>query len=64
MLIVNYNGRLIHVISEDNKQKYRIPINGVTTNNQSNLEFYRLALSKGYKLSSLHYNKKIKWLYK
>ena len=58
MLIVNYNGRLIHVISEDNKQKYRIPINGVTTHwNYNNL-------SEGYKLSTLHYNKKIKWLYK
>ena len=54
MLVVNYNGRLIHGISEDNKQKYRIPIYGVTTNKDF----------EGYRLSSWGYNKKIKWLYK
>ena len=58
MLVVNTFGTLIHIILEDNKQKYRIPINGVTTHwNYNNL-------SEGYKLSTLHYNKKIKWLYK
>ena len=42
MLVVNYNGRLIHVISEDNKQKYRIPIYGVTTRS---IECYQDILS-------------------
>ena len=49
MLVVNYNGRLIHVISEDNKQKYRIPIYGVTTNKD---------LLKGIRLSILDITKK------
>ena len=55
MLAINYNGRLIHVISEDNKQKYRVPIQGVKTN--KDIEGYICSSSWGY-------NKKIKWLYK
>ena len=54
MLVVNTFGTLIHIILEDDKQKYRIPINGVTTNKDY----------EGYRLSSWGYNKKIKWLYK
>jgi len=54
MLVINTYGTLIHIILEDNKRKYRIPINGVTTNKKY----------EGYKLSSWGYNKKIKWLYK
>ena len=55
MLVVNYNGRLIHVISEDNKQKYRIPIYGVTT---------RFLLMRIKTIPIFGYNKRIKWLYK
>ena len=62
MLVINYNGRLIHVISEDNKQKYRIPIYGVTTDNTSQYHLMWSFLVK--EKNPLNYNKKIKWLYK
>ena len=55
MLIVNYNGRLIHVISEDNKQKYRIPIYGVATDSYCAYQDIPNLWVK---------NKRIKWLYK
>lgn len=60
MLVVNKSGTLIHVILENSRYSPpdRIPIKGVTT--QKNYD----SLSEGYKLSTLHYNKKIKWLYK
>tara|TARA_R100000541_G_scaffold2132_1_gene7589 strand:- start:12 stop:179 length:168 start_codon:yes stop_codon:yes gene_type:complete len=55
MLVINTYGRLIHVISEDNKQKYRIPIQGVITNKDIEGDICS---------SSWGYNKKMKWLYK
>jgi hypothetical protein len=62
MLVVNTCGTLIHIILEDNKQKYRIPINGVTTDNTSQYHLMWSFLVK--KKNPLNYNKKIKWLYK
>jgi hypothetical protein len=62
MLVVNTCGALIHIILEDNKQKYRIPINGVTTDNTSQYHLMWSFLVK--EKNPLNYNKKIKWLYK
>jgi hypothetical protein len=62
MLVVNTCGTLIHIILEDNKQKYRIPINGVTTDNTSQYHLMWSFLVK--EKNPLNYNKKIKWLYK
>jgi|8_EtaG_2_1085327.scaffolds.fasta_scaffold40335_3 hypothetical protein len=51
-------GVLHHMIYEDEKLKHKLLVQGVTTNKNYD------SLSEGYKLSTLHYNKKMKWLYK
>jgi hypothetical protein len=55
MLVVNTFGTLIHIILENSKSKYRIPINGVATDSYCAYQDIPKLWVK---------NKRIKWLYK